>query len=951
MIQTQLIIYDNASGIVKYEIDLYEDVPLELTKQISDISDPQSRNADYTKTIKVPATANNNKIFNYIFDLARFTRNDSGINFNTDFSPIYKANAMLYKNSVLQSVGYIQLTNIVKLPNNSYEYEINFIGRVKNIITDIENKYLSDIDLSEFDHTLDYDTVVASWDYNHVSGFVYPLIDYGQVTQQDIYKLNNLYPSVFVRTIIDKIFTDAGYTYQSNFFNTDMFKSLILPFSNGQFRLTEQQVENRTGIYSLDGAVTGLTEASFNGTNPADLLPYILVPLDYIDKDTSPSGFNTTTSKYTVPTNMNGTYHFNIDGSVTIKNNSASTKSYSFRFSVIIEQSGVPYAFNTQFISTDPIAASGSQTISFDFPLEFSGNFIAGDIVYAVVWVVGLDWELSLNNNLTFTIYPNAAVNTVEGTTISLASSLSTEIKQSDLLIWLIKMFNLYIEPDKYDDRKLIIEPRNTFYDASAIVNWTNKVDYSRDINIKPLGALKNKTYLYQYEEDDDKFNKRYKNASEYTYGHRKFDIVNDFVTDEDETKIGFAPTPLADFPSLHSRITTQIATDNNDGKLASVKPRILFYKKYQFTDAPDKFWVLDTIEYGALTISTYPYAGHIDDVFTPNYDLSFGIPTEFYYNVTTYTNNNLFNLYWKTYIQQISDPDSKLVEMHVYLNELDIYNLSFRSYYLIDRQLYILQSINYDLNSSEPAKCEFLKLPNKYSFSGQSVTINGGGGAQVDNESIGVWDATMGKSGNNYGKNTTAYEASIFLAGADNIAGSQGTIINGDSNNAVGTHVTILGGSDNNAALDNVTIIGSEGQTATINNETIINNVQHPFGKTIRLTPTQLDALNTTPVELVPEADGYLIEYVSAYAVLEYGSTAYAGHKLTIYQEQTTDEPISETNTSFTSSTESIMTNFSLIDKPNFTKDRLMIEASGDLTASGDSDILIVIQYRLIKI
>ncbi len=154
MIQTQLIIYDNASGIVKYEIDLYEDVPLELTKQISDISDPQSRNADYTKTIKVPATANNNKIFNYIFDLARFTRNDSGINFNTDFSPIYKANAMLYKNSVLQSVGYIQLTNIVKLPNNSYEYEINFIGRVKNIITDIENKYLSDIDLSEFDHTL-----------------------------------------------------------------------------------------------------------------------------------------------------------------------------------------------------------------------------------------------------------------------------------------------------------------------------------------------------------------------------------------------------------------------------------------------------------------------------------------------------------------------------------------------------------------------------------------------------------------------------------------------------------------------------------------------------------------------------------------------------------------------------------------------------------------------------
>ena len=44
-------------------------------------------------------------------------------------------------------------------------------------------------------------------------------------------------------------------------------------------------------------------------------------------------------------------------------------------------------------------------------------------------------------------------------------------------------------------------------------------------------------------------------------------------------------------------------------------------------------------------------------------------------------------------------------------------------------------------------------------------------------------------------------------------------------------------------------------------------------------------------------------------------------------------------------------MTNISLIDKPNFTKERFLIEASVDLTASGDSDILIVIQYRLIKI
>jgi hypothetical protein len=957
MIETKLVIYDNASGIINYNVDLYDDVPLELTKQISDISDPQSRVADYTKTIKVPGTANNNKIFNYVFDLARYTTNESGVNFNTAFNANYRANSYLYRNNVLQSSGYLQLVNVLKLDDGSVEYELNFIGRVKNIFSDIDGKYMSDIDLTGMNHVLNYDTVTATWSDHTDRGYVYPLIDYGQVKNQDYYKLSNLYPAVSIINILGTMFLEAGYTYSSTFLTSELFQSLIMPYNGGQFKIDETQVEKRSFEVRVGTGTGYLDNSDYINLNPLSGRIAATVPFDDIIQDTTPSGLDASGYFYEYNTDTQGSYKFKVFLECTLKNTSPiNVITISQTVSVIRLRGGIFTAIDSTTVRTFFTAINQENNIQITLDSGIFNDFLAGDKIYVYVdrpyygFLGGapltITDALSIKISSTWYMTPNTDLNFFEGINVDMNRVLPKDLKQSDFLIWLVKMFNLYIEVDKYDDKKLIIEPRNTFYQSNSVVDWTNKVDYSKDITIKPVGALENKRYTYQYKADEDVYNKDYQRQSEYTYGHRVFEVENEFVTDTEKIEVGFAPTVLTSY-SGHTRVVSSIQNFDSQGKATgrAGKPRILFYKKYTLTDTATP-WYLVTNENGETAIYDYPYAGHYDDYLTPANDLSWGIPDTFFYNPTLVTNNTLFNAYWKSYIEQISDPDSSIVEMYLHLNEVDIYNLSFRSFYQIDRQRYVLQSITYDLNSQDTIKCEFLKLATKYQFVGEPITVTGAGGVEVGGETVGVYNVQVGKSGNVYGQGQQIYDANGFVAGEGNNLIGNGAITNGDDNTIYGSNVTALGSNGNNVDNDDVTLIGSTGQTATLNGETIINNCQEPFTSRTLLTEAELDILHTTPITIIEVPSGYVCQIVDGYAVLRAGA-GYASHKIYV---KNSSENLGEFTATFVSGASDSIQTMKILDQPIQAALDIEIEAGGNLSG-GDGTIEIVVRYRFIKI
>ena len=72
MNQNRLVINQVAGeNIVEYELDLYDNVSIPITKSIIDIQNIAERKSDFSKTITLPGTSNNNNIFSNIFNLAR----------------------------------------------------------------------------------------------------------------------------------------------------------------------------------------------------------------------------------------------------------------------------------------------------------------------------------------------------------------------------------------------------------------------------------------------------------------------------------------------------------------------------------------------------------------------------------------------------------------------------------------------------------------------------------------------------------------------------------------------------------------------------------------------------------------------------------------------------------------------------------------------------------------
>jgi hypothetical protein len=131
------------------------------------------------------------------------------------------------------------------------------------------------------------------------------------------------------------------------------------------------------------------------------------------------------------------------------------------------------------------------------------------------------------------------------------------------------------------------------------------------------------------------------------------------------------------------------------------------------------------------FTIQTkYPFMGHLDDPLASTTDINFGLPRYIgLQSGTPVTNNNLYNAYWRKYINEITDKDSKLVKGSFYLTPADMEKLSFRHLYFFDGNYFRLNKIeDYDPINPSVNICEFLFLKTGPTFTATTGSVGGGG-------------------------------------------------------------------------------------------------------------------------------------------------------------------------------------------------------------------------------
>lgn len=809
-------------------VDLKEELSAAYTLQIADIREPKTRNGTFSKTARLPGSKTINKLLGHIFEIAKDIQTSGVVNFTPDFNPNLKCTAKHYVDGLLQFDGFMKLKSIDRDQHDFTQlyYNVNFFGEVANIYADLGDAKMADLDLSAYNHTYNKTNQKATWtNVNYGTGYVYPMINYGGVPAAN-WAVENFYPAVYLKEYIDKIFNYAGRTYTCPFFNTSFFKRLIIPFAGEKLTITSDQQAAR--LFSA------YTTTDTSGTVGA------VNPVVFNAETSDPSNqYDTATGLDTIQDS--GYYSFYSSGVVT--------------YDAITTVTGYPVAQ----VFIELIVTRGSSTFSYPIdgepgpgsgPTYTSGQTIhtfnysgwsqqllllSGDIVQIKSSETNLGFTGTVGKKISanavfFNGIPNTAI--IDGGTLDMQSALPVDVKMADFFTSVLRVFNMYCEPDKENPRNLIIDIEEDFYGTGSTRNWTRKVDSSKTMTIEPMGALNARRYKLKYADDSDYWNKFYLDKWKESYGEKNLDITNDFLKNTEVNEVIFAPTPsIGD--SSHDRIIPEIYQLGNSGVQTATrsKLRLLYWGGAKITTTP---WNYNSTVAGTSVETTYPYCGHVDDPISPTVDLSFGVPREIYYTnpygATTYTNNNLYNIYHSKFLSEITDRNSKIVTLYVDLKPLDIYRLSFRDKIFIDGHYYRLQKvIDYDPVIPRTTKVELLKLKQGVSFRPLSKTLTQTYGELFDNG-----DRTP-TAGGNIGVGDVLDTSTNTTTGTGNYVSrtASGITISG-SGNRVGDNCTNCTISDSSgvvilAGLRNVNVTNTNDITITESNATYIsgNKVQ----------------------------------------------------------------------------------------------------------------------------
>lgn len=660
-----------------------------ITLTLDDLKDFGSRNTSFSKTIILPGSARNNKLFGNIFDVTNANPYNEGLpNININFNAAKRARCIIVQDSIQSFKGDIRLLEIV-LDNGAIEYEVAVFGELYGLIAAIGRKRLEDLDFSAYDHTYSIANIIASWDdYNAGEGYYYPLIDYGGYSvNKDNWAVGTFRAALFVREYLMKIFEAAGYTYDFPLIDTERFKRLIIPYN--------RKILTSLGTMALDADITtpqvvlvdfpGLALISFDTVNSS----FFTTSGGNTAFTYTPAGSAAVTAKF----RLIGSYIASGDASfvVTFYKNATPLYTQTYLANVGIVGVTIDETINTTINQNDVLSF---EVVCNGTP-AMGDNFTVDSMVFDVLFAVSQQVPITIGGDV-------------------LANDMIPKnILQRDFLSSIVKLFNLYIYEDADQDRHVKIAPYVDFYADPEFINWSQKVDRSNPIKITPLSFLTARFYNFKFKDDSDYYNDLYKKRYNEGYGEYIFDSVFDFEDSRETVELIFSPSVLVGYSGEDKVMTSILKIENGIETQTDSNIRILQALKVSGVT----HWAITDGGGGPHTgggsLSVYPYAGHYDDPDAPGNDIQFGVPRELFFNLSSgAVNVQQFNLYWSSYMAEITDKDSKLLKCKMRLTVADIATLDFSKLVWIDGALWRLVKIS-DYNVSVPDLCdvELLKV------------------------------------------------------------------------------------------------------------------------------------------------------------------------------------------------------------------------------------------------
>ena len=746
----EILIAQDISGLSpNIYLDTFQQENISLNFNIADIADISNKNSSYSKTIKLPDTGRNRQAFSDIFNIESTSSTFGG---QRVFNPNKKVKCLVLRDTLEIFAGNLQLTNIIyDYDTQKHHYEVVIYADNDNLYKNIGELYLSDLNLKPYDHSWNYQNVVGSWTASWTNGYYYPLIDYGfpinlAKLQAQTSNSTTFYPSFYLKTLINQIFTEAGYTYKSDFFDSEFFENLIIPFNNKNLIPSSGIITNNNVISK--GSL--LNSVDVSGVNYGNVdFGCITFDLDEYD----PNGFfDASTSAYRFIGTQSITQRFTVKLDLILSAGSQATttppfQSWSDTLYLVVVRSKFDNGTNVPDFNTTPTYVQFNNYPTIKFGGQQFGNIrqlvengtwtkqITTGNEYLVSGIISTDYfspplrnneevrffiRRSINNqaanpkteviSLAERAYFQAEINPSEAsqfTLLEMKNIVPANVKQKDLLTSVIRMFNLYIEPDKQLANNFIIEPKDDYFAKYSVTkDWSSKLDLSNEITSEILSNIQDRTNLFTYKPDKDYYNAKYTEYNNQVFGEYKYDVDNDFLSGDKKIEVIFSPTPLNRLPGSSNVYMPSIFQNNNGNitRIEGMNIRLLYKNPKSLSS--NEYFNIDGIQQ-----TIYPYAGYVDDPLNPNVSLNFGQVDAFYSGYTE-TNNNIFYRYYQNTIDEVSNISSRKITAYLNLNPYDINDFRFSdliyltiggmsSYYRVNK------IIDYDPSKEQTTKVE----------------------------------------------------------------------------------------------------------------------------------------------------------------------------------------------------------------------------------------------------
>ena len=758
MIQLKVYPFEGAPDTAAIFLDLYETQPIKLTLSIEDVTSADATSV-FSRTFKVPATRDNNEFFQNAWEL-------DGI----DFDITIKKPAQILVDGAEFKIGHVRLQKIFSNADlDKTDYELLFLGETRDFSSAIGESTMCQLTFTAFDWDdlpVSYDAANAaafasnigqqevrdSWDAfpqsaSPTAGYadgdmIFPLIDHGNAydsngdlngptisiggagSQEQSFthsgnalSAQRFKPMIRAKRIWDQIFQNSGYTYESNFLDSEQFLHMYVSAFGNREQITIG-VEQDVGGGGPFGSASDNTFQYFetpNGNN--DVQSYIYCSNQVVGSPT-----------YTINVPDvgpgNGGSYFTAPGDAAIGG-----AYYAFEFGAQVDAQieNSDYGYTSvdcavQLCIVDAVGGNITQTLDVG-NFNTNGNWSSSSYDSrngGYQPQTGDIFQIFVTANYTYDIssvgqaYWHCAA--APGP-YNPGRDLDCEYQQIDFIKDVVTMFRLVMQPDPSRPNHFIIEPWKDFIGSGDVYDWSHKMIREKDFVSEPLFNTQSSIIEFTKQEDEDYINKFHQDNNKHAYGWLRFDSGNELLKGKREVEVlGLAPTPIDQIvdtqgSSAHTNpefILPQIfEVDDNQRLPIKPKTRFLFYNGLVTTDGTT--WYIKTGSSSQIAMVTYPLVSPyeywpitniaedpgppvVEAVNTLN--LNFANDTRYYMDPTpaeAYAQlpNTLFEIFWARYIESLYNKFSRRVTAYFTLNNVDLQNLTFDDVIFIDGKYY----------------------------------------------------------------------------------------------------------------------------------------------------------------------------------------------------------------------------------------------------------------------